>query len=212
MDHFMTNFVGEPSQDIMTLAHWISGEFSNSNQSEREPQKFAHIHIFFRPLAPFFFNGDSIGFYSEQFYDYDPWSPYRQGIHRLEEQGDSIYIENYGLKDPILYAGAGRELEILKTITPTCIERRWHCSMLFHREGDHFIGKLEGKQCYVQRHGHQTYLESQVILTESTWIGADKGYDIDSHEHIWGAENGPLHFQKVQDFSHELQCDAQRLK
>jgi CpeT protein len=190
------------TKNIMTFARWISGEFSNNIQAQREPQKFAHIHIFFRPLAPSFFDG--IGLYSEQFYDYDPWSPYRQGVHRLVEQANSIYIENYSLQDPILYAGAGRELGILKTITPICIKRRLNCSMVFRREGDHFTGELEGKQCYVQRHGHQTYLESQVILTEFTWTGMDKGYDVDTHEHIWGSENGPLYFQKVQDFSQEL--------
>jgi CpeT protein len=200
----MTHCSTDPSKNVVILARWIAGEFSNSEQAQGEPQKFAHIHIYFRPLPSSFFNGSGIGLYSEQFYDYDPWSPYRQGIHRLAEQGDSIYIENYGLKDPTLYAGAGRELEILKTITPVCIERRWHCSMVFRREGNCFTGELEGKQCCVQRHGHRTYLESQVILTESTWTGADKGYDVDSHEHIWGSENGPLHFRKVQDFSHEL--------
>ena len=96
----------------------MAGDFSNQKQSLINPQLYAHIHIFFRPLPFEFFSG--IGFYSEQVYDYDLWTPYRQGIHRLIEQGDRIYIENYSLKDPVLYAGAARELDILRTITSDC--------------------------------------------------------------------------------------------
>lgn len=191
-----------PAPNRETLAHWMAGQFSNQVQAQAHPHKFAHIHLFFRPLPFSFFN--DIGFYSEQVYDYDVWTPYRQGVHRMVDQGDQVYIENYGLQDPILYAGAGRDLEILKTLSPNCIERRWHCSMVFRWDGDRFLGQVEGKQCCVPRHGHLTYLESQVTLTASTWVGMDKGYDVDSHEHIWGAEYGALCFQKIQDFSHEL--------
>jgi CpeT protein len=76
-----------------------------------------------------------IGLYSEQVYDYELWKPYRKGVHRLIEQGNQIYIENYSLKDAIYYAGSARDLNILKTITPDCIDRRYHYSMVFKREG-----------------------------------------------------------------------------
>ncbi|WP_414734129.1 CpcT/CpeT family chromophore lyase [Crocosphaera watsonii] len=76
---------------------------------------------FFVLYLGIFFEG--IGFYSEQAYDYDLWSPYRQGVHRFVQKEGQVIVENYGLKEPILYAGAGRERDILKTITPDCIER-----------------------------------------------------------------------------------------
>jgi hypothetical protein len=120
------------SNDLITLASWMAGGFSNQKQSNANPQSYANIRIFFRPLPFDFFGG--IGFYSEQVYDYDLWNPYRQGIHRLVAQEGQIYIENYGLKDGMLYAGAGRELDILLTITPDCIERRYNCSMVFKRD------------------------------------------------------------------------------
>ncbi|MGB8699833.1 MAG: chromophore lyase CpcT/CpeT, partial [Thermosynechococcaceae cyanobacterium] len=109
---------GEKSH-LITLARWMAGEFTNAQQAAAQPQRFAYIHVLFRPLPFAFFQG--VGFYSEQVYDYNLWTPYRQGVHRLIHQGDAIYIENYGLDDPILYAGAGRELSILNTITPHCI-------------------------------------------------------------------------------------------
>jgi CpeT protein len=191
------------NHDLMTLARWMAGDFSNQQQSFEQPQLYAHIHIFFRPLPFDFFSG--IGFYSEQVYDYDLWSPYRQGVHRLVDQGEQIYIENYGLKDPIVYAGAARELDILKTITPDCIERRYNCSMIFKREGELFRGSVEpGNKCLIERNGCQTYLVSEVELTEQTWISLDKGMNIDTHEQVWGSTAGPLRFKKQKSFAEEL--------
>ncbi len=207
-----------PSADPMalqTLAHWMAGEFTNWQQAQAEPSKFAQIHIYFRPLPFAFFN--AVGFYSEQAYDYDLWSPYRQGVHRLVAQPDgSIFIENYGLKDAMLYAGASREDQILAAITPAVLVRRCHCAMIFRRdtiptelgEGDRFIGAVEpGNRCIIPRNGHQTYLVSEVELTEFTWVSRDRGFDLDTHEHIWGSDLGPLRFTKVRSYAHELSPD-----
>lgn len=191
------------SHDLLTLASWMAGDFSNQKQAFANPRLYAHIRIFFRPLPLDFFKG--IGFYSEQVYDYDIWRPYRQGVHRLVPQGEKIYIENYSLKDGTPYAGAGHELAILKTITPDCIERRYHCSMVFWREGHMFRGSVEpGNQCLINRDGHSTYLVSDVELTEHTWVSLDKGMDVNSNEQIWGSAAGPLRFEKWQSFAEEL--------
>ncbi|MBW4675892.1 MAG: chromophore lyase CpcT/CpeT [Desmonostoc geniculatum HA4340-LM1] len=191
------------SSDLLTLACWMAGDFSNQKQSFANPQLYAHIHIFFRPLPFEFFS--AVGFYSEQVYDHDLWTPYRQGVHRLVDLGDRIYIENYSLKDPVLYAGAGRELDILKTITPQNIERRYNCSMVFVREGEMFRGSVEpGNECLIPRNGRQTYLVSDVEITDHTWISLDKGMDIETHEQIWGSTAGPLRFEKRESFADEL--------
>ncbi|MGH7998978.1 MAG: chromophore lyase CpcT/CpeT [Brasilonema sp.] len=194
------------ANDLITLAQWMAGDFSNYKQSYQNPQQFAHIHIFFRPLPFEFFN--AIGFYSEQVYDHDLWSPYRQGVHRLVAQGEQIYIENYGLNDPLLYAGAARELSILRTITPDCIERRYHCSMIFKREGEMFLGHVEpGNKCLIERKGCLTYLISDVELTATTWVSLDKGMDVNTHQQIWGSTFGALQFEKRESFANELPLD-----
>ncbi len=191
------------TSDLITLAQWMAGDFSNYKQAAANPRNYAHIHVFFRPLPFEFFSG--IGFYSEQVYDYDLWTPYRQGVHRLVDQGDHIYIENYSLKDSILYAGAARELSILGTITHECIERRHNCSMVFRREGECFIGNVEpGKGCLLERGGKQTYLVSDVEITANTWVSLDRGLDIDTNEQVWGSEHGSLRFEKCQSFADEL--------
>lgn len=193
--------------DSILLAQWMAGDFSNHKQSIEEPQNYAHIRILFRPLPFEFFN--AIGFYSEQVYDYDLWSPYRQGVHRLVDRGEDTYIENYSLKDPVLYAGAARELSILNTITHDCLERRCNCSMIFQREGEMFRGKVEpGDKCLIERNGAMTYLISDVEITDKTWVSLDKGMDIKTHQKIWGSAHGMLKFEKVTSFADEIKTLA----
>jgi CpeT protein len=186
----------------MSLARWMAGDFSNQKQAEEDPKNFAHIRIFFRPLPWEFFN--AIGFYSEQSYDYDLWNPYRQGVHRLILQGKKIYVENYSLKEAFRYAGSGHNSDILKTIIPDCIQRRYNCSMLFSKAENYFTGEVEGKQCLIPRNGRQTYLISEVTITETTWVSLDRGMDINTNEQVWGSAVGPLKFEKRVSFAQEL--------
>ncbi|NJK37079.1 MAG: chorismate-binding protein [Oscillatoriales cyanobacterium RM2_1_1] len=191
---------------ILALAQRLAGDFSNARQAAENPKDYAHIRVFFRPLPFEFFSG--IGFYSEQVYDYDIWSPYRQGIHRFCSQDNQVYIENYSLNDGFLYAGAGHEPEILKTIKPDSIQRRHHCSMVFKQENNLFLGRVEGNQCLIERDGKQTYLISTVELTETNFISWDRGFDLNTHEQVWGSAKGPLKFEKRQSFAQELPAIA----
>ena len=191
------------SNHLITLARWMAGDFSNYKQAFENSKDYAHIHVLFRPLPFEFFSG--IGLYSEQVYDYDLWRPYRQGVHRLVDRGDEIYIENYSLKNALFYAGAARELSILRTITPDCIARRYNCSMIFKREGDRFIGAVEpGNLCLIEKNGCQTYLDSYVEITQTTWVSLDRGLDVNTHEQVWGSTFGPLRFEKREGFAHEV--------
>ncbi|MCC0178338.1 chromophore lyase CpcT/CpeT [Waterburya agarophytonicola K14] len=188
---------------IRELSRLMAGDFCNRQQSDADPKDYAHIRIFFRPLPWDFFAG--IGFYSEQVYDYDLWNPYRQGIHRLVDKGDRVYIENYSLKEAENYAGSGHNRDILLTIPPDGIERRYNCSMVFVKEDGMFRGSVEpGNKCFVHRKGVKTYLVSQVELTETTWISWDRGMDLTTGEHIWGSAKGPLKFKKRTSFAEEL--------
>ena len=126
-------------------------------------------------------------------------------MHRLIDQGGQIYIENYSLKNALYYAGSSRDINILKTITPDVIERRHHCSMVFKRAGDRFVGGVEpGNQCRIEKQGRETYLVSDVELTETTWVSLDRGMDVQTHEQVWGSEHGPLRFEKRESFAHEV--------
>ena len=207
------------SDDFITLTSWMAGDFSNFKQSQAHPTDFAHIRIFFRPLPFEFFEAlgfpGGVGFYSEQVYDYDLWKPYRQGLHRVIDTEDGVYIENYGLKDGVPYAGAGHNLDILKTLSPDLAIRRPGCSMVFRREstdaGEQFIGGVEsGNQCLIPRKGKRTYLVSRVELTDHSWVSLDQGMDVESGEHVWGSTEGALRFEKRKSFASELPLDRMR--
>ena len=188
---------------LYELAGLMAGDFSNRQQSDADPKNYAHIRIFFRPLPWEFFSG--VGFYSEQVYDYDLWSPYRQGVHRLVDLGDRIYIENYSLEEAENYAGSGHNRQILLTIPREGIERRHNCSMVFFKEGELFRGMVEpGNKCLIHRKGVDTYLVSEVELTQTTWISWDRGMDLNTHQQVWGSAKGPLKFTKRESFAAEL--------
>jgi CpeT protein len=190
--------------DLIQLAQWMAGDFSNRQQAIDSPREFAHIHVLFRPLPGSFF-GDEIGMYSEQVYDYDLWTPYRQGVHRFCLRDGEIFVENFGLVEPMLYAGSGRERSILETITPEAIQPRCGCGMVFRRESDRFVGQVEpGKQCIIPKAGQITYLVSEVEITHATWLSRDRGFAVDTDEQIWGSESGKFQFEKIQDFSDEV--------
>ncbi|MEM6867038.1 MAG: chromophore lyase CpcT/CpeT [Cyanobacteria bacterium P01_C01_bin.121] len=199
----------DANQNLVTLATWMAGDFSNLKQANAALKDFAHIRIFFRPLPYNFFEAlgfpGGIGFYSEQVYDYDLWSPYRQGLHRVIPQDGHVYIENYGFEDGVPYAGAGHNPDILKTIPADCAIRRKGCSMVFRKEDDKFIGSVEpGNNCRIPRKGKLTYLVSHVELTEHTWMSLDQGMDVETHEHVWGSTEGALKFEKRESFANEL--------
>lgn len=197
------NHSAQDNRLLYQLARLMSGDFSNRQQSDADPKNYAHIRIFFRPLLWDFFGG--IGFYSEQVYDYDLWTPYRQGVHRLVDRGDDVYIENYSLQDAENYAGAGHNRDILLAIPPDCIERRHNCSMVFVKEGEMFRGSVEpGNKCLIHRKGVNTYLISSVELTETTWISWDRGMNLENHQQVWGSAIGPLKFTKRESFADEL--------
>ncbi len=197
------NHSAQNSNLLNELARLMAGDFSNRQQSDADPKNYAHIRVLFRPLPWKFFSG--IGFYSEQVYDYDLWSPYRQGVHLLIDKGDHVYIENYSLKDAENYAGSGHNRDILLTIPPECIQRRHNCSMIFRKEENMFRGSVEpGNKCLIHRNGVDTYLVSSVELTETTWISWDRGMNVENHQHIWGSAIGPLKFTKRESFADEL--------
>ena len=203
-------------QDLITLASWMAGDFSNFKQADAALKDFAHIRIFFRPLPYEFFEAlgyqGGIGFYSEQVYDYDLWNPYRQGLHRVVAKSDHVYVENYGFEDGVPYAGSGHNKDVLRTISADCAIRRQGCSMVFRRQkgddGDKFIGSVEpGNSCKIPRKGKLTYLVSHVEVTDSTWMSLDQGMDIETHEHVWGSTEGALKFEKRESFANELPLD-----
>ena len=197
------NYTDTNTSDFIVLALWMAGDFSNQKQSFANLQDFVYVHIFSRSLAFDLFSG--IGFYSEDGYDYDLLNLSSQGIDKQVIQDEYIYVENNNLKDPICYAGADRKLDILVTIIPECIERRFNCSIAFKCEGEIFLLSVEaGNQCLRKLNTQKNYLVSDSSVIKYTCVSLDKGMDIETHKQLWGSTHGALKFQKIASFASEL--------
>ena len=188
-------------EDKVRFARTLSGVFDNFAQSQERPKDFARINIVFRPLSWEIFQGP--GFYSEQYYDYSPWEPYRQGIHRLTYNEDTFIVENFGFSNKERLAGSGRNPELLESLDRNSLQKRCGCSMHFKETRiGHYVGNVEpGKDCLVPRDGKLTYLVSEVEVNEQSWVSRDRGFDPTTDEVRWGSEHGPLKFKRIQDLS-----------
>ncbi len=189
---------------LIFFASILSGKFSNKEQSQESPKDFAHINIYFRPLPWSLLKMPA--FYSEQSYDYSPWTPYRQGVHILSKKKEIFIVENFSILDADRFAGGGFNSEILKPLNKGLLTKRAGCSMHFTEiKPGSFQGKVEpGNKCLIERDGRITYLASNVELGKGTWISLDQGFDRSTHQHAWGSNNGPLRFKRVSDLSNEI--------
>ena len=193
-----------PSNELLKFAKTLAGQFSNFEQSQENPKDFAHINIYFIPLD-IRISGKP-AFYSEQSYNHDPWRPYRQGFHCLEEINDIFVVKNFGYPQYQRVAGSGNHPSLLKKINPELLTSRCGCSMHFRSTTDRsYIGSVEpGKQCLVPRDGKLTYLVSEVELGAHHWNSRDRGFDPDTDEQCWGSEHGVLKFKRVLSLGDQL--------
>ncbi|KGG13053.1 MULTISPECIES: chromophore lyase CpcT/CpeT [Prochlorococcus] len=177
----------------------FTGHFSNKEQAINSPKDFAHIDIYVRTLPIDLFNVPS--FYSEQSFNYSPWSPYRQAVHKLYYENNTFLLKNFMLTNSKKVAGAGFQSDLLKYIEAGQIKIRNGCEMEFTElDKGHYIGKLKNcKKCIIQKDGKETYLISQVEINKHSWVSIDEGFDIDTNEKIWGSISGALKFVRLEE-------------
>ncbi len=195
---------------LLMFAKTLAGNYSNREQAQNKPKDFAHINIYFQPIDWSILNAP--GFYSEQSFDYDPWSPYRQAIHKIKSYEDTFILENFQHTQPQKIAGSGFQPELLKSLCMKELIAREGCAMYFKQiKEKHYIGEVEsGQNCLIPRADKLTYLKSQVEFNESSWKSLDEGLDSVTHQKVWGSVNGPIYCKKI--VSHANQIDQRWLK
>ncbi|MCU0566615.1 MAG: chromophore lyase CpcT/CpeT [Oculatellaceae cyanobacterium Prado106] len=189
--------------DVITLARWMAGDFSNQAQAIENPPFFAHIRVCMRPLPHNFLGG--INLFLEQAYDFMLSDPYRVRVLKLTPLEDRIELENYTLKDEKPFCGAARDRNLLGTLTPDHLEKLPGCDMFVDWTGHSFKGKVKpGKGCIVVRKGVTTYLDNEFEIDPEKLLSIDRGRDMETDEHLWGAIAGPFEFFRRADFSGEV--------
>ncbi|MDY7023281.1 MAG: chromophore lyase CpcT/CpeT [Cyanobacteriota bacterium] len=191
------------STDIATLVRWMASDFSNQPQAFENPPFFAHIRVCMRPLPTELLDGVSL--YLEQAYDYMINQPYRVRILRFVPCEDYIEIENYAIENQEQFYGASRQPERLDDLNPEQIKKLPGCTFITRWTGHSFKAEVEpGKGCIVERNGKTTYLNSWFEVKEQQMISHDQGFDVETHEHVWGSVAGPFQFERWASFASEV--------
>jgi hypothetical protein len=189
--------------DQKTLARWLAADFSNQAQALENPPFFAHIRVCMRPLPWSLLNGFSL--YVEQAYDYELHSPYRVRVLKLITVNDHLEIENYYVQNEAQFYGASRDQKRLASLTAEQLTPLPGCNMIVAWDGQSFHGRVApGKQCFVERRGKKTYLDSEFTINAQEFISLDRGRDPETDAQVWGAIAGPFQFVRVQSFAHEI--------
>ncbi len=182
----------------LKFAKTLSGQYSNKDQAIENPRFYANINIYFRPIPWSVL--EAPGFYSEHSYDIDPWSPYKQALHRLLVNNNTYILENYHLNNKERFAGSGFTPSLLEELDSRQIKLKKGCSMHFNEISDgSYVGNIEpGRKCLVTRDGKTSYLESKVTLTKDRLITLDKGLDRKTKEQLWGSLTGSFVFKRIE--------------
>lgn len=169
---------------IEELSKLLEGQFDNRTQALSNPSRFAYIRVTHIALG----NGK---FYGEQAYNYKLDKPYRQFVIEPVMNGDRIEILNFEIENKEQFIG-GKNLDKIKN---HMLSLKKGCSLFVEKDGDAFVGAVEGDQCIVEWGGQRTFLTTSIKLTPTHYYVLDKGYDVnDPRKQIWGTRNGQFQF------------------
>ncbi|MBL0340371.1 MAG: chromophore lyase CpcT/CpeT [Bacteroidetes bacterium] len=115
-------------------------------------------------------------------------------------QKDDETIESivYTIKEPLRFAGAWENKQLLQGITPDSLELRSGCSILIKKKGaGEFEGSTNGKDCPSNLR-EASYAKSEVVINQKQLVSWDRGFD-SSDKQVWGAEKGGYVFEKLKE-------------
>ncbi|NDC36099.1 MAG: chorismate-binding protein [Synechococcaceae bacterium WB9_2_112] len=189
------------STPLARLLRQLSAGFSNQQQAFENPPLYAHILVKFRPL-PQLQPGSLL---LEQSYAINPAAPYRIRVLRAERQGDGLIIHNQAIADDQRFWGAVEDAAKRASISAADLRPLEGCAYVVQETADGFRGEVEpGCRCLVERKGATSYLVSSFELNAAGMRTIDRGHDPATHEQLWGSLAGPFHFERTEDYSHEL--------
>ena len=184
------------------LLKMLSGSFSNQQQAFDNPPLYAHILVRFRP-APQLAPGSLL---LEQAYAIAPNEPYRIRVLRpwiCPERG--LVILNFNIKDGQRFGGAVEDPKRILEIKEDDLSLLEGCTYLVSTADNGFEGTVEpGCRCLVKRKDRTTYLVSSFVLHPEGMETIDRGYDPDTHEHLWGSIAGAFRFTRTGNWSEEI--------
>ncbi|HEY9744112.1 MAG TPA: chromophore lyase CpcT/CpeT [Coleofasciculaceae cyanobacterium] len=199
------------SSELITLAHYMAGEFDNQKQAIAEPAWYVHLRLWQRPVP--LFTEDSLTLFAEQASIVNLDQPYRPRILRLYPSDTNpavLQVQYYMLKDLEAIRGAGRNPELLRQLTTEQIQFLPGCTLnveprqIAPNSYEFSASSATGTPCSFSYEGKNYQVSLGFEATTEEFRSYDKGIDPTTGKAMWGALMGPFRFTKRQDFANEL--------
>jgi CpeT protein len=179
--------------DLTILKNWMVGSFSSEVQAQEDPA-FSHIVLHMRQIWDV--DPDGFWLYVEQAAAESEDKPYRQRIYRLSVwEDDTLASEVYEIPDPLRFAGAWKNPDVLGVLDRKDLIPRTGCIILLKKEGEEFRGSTHGRDCLSSLRG-ASYAVSEAVIRPDELLTWDRGFDA-SGRFVWGSETGPYHFRRM---------------
>lgn len=198
------------SSDLLTLAHYLSGEFENRAQATADPVWYVPLRLWQRPIQifPADITQPTATLFAEQANTINLDKPYRQRLIHLQRspsQPAVLMVQYYGFKDPGKFRGAGQQPELLSSLTPDQVECLPGCVLEVEQQtlptGLRFLATAPSNACcQFQYDGKIGQVALGFEVSDQEYLTYDKGIDPQTGQALWGALMGPYRYQKTQQF------------
>jgi len=179
--------------DLTLLVSYLEGNFNTLEQSKSDTN---YYHIVLHMKSIWNYNSDGIWMYVEQAVGWKQDKPYRQRIYKISESDNNTFLsEVYTFENPLKYAGAWKDVNLLEDLSPDKLTKREGCTVYIKKTGsDTFQGETRGTECKSDLSGAK-YASSTVTIKPDMFISWDRGFN-ETDEQVWGAETGGYIFKK----------------
>ncbi|MBF2015222.1 MAG: chromophore lyase CpcT/CpeT [Rivularia sp. T60_A2020_040] len=191
------------SPNLSTLKEYLAGEFDNKQQAIAEPAWYVRLHMWQRPVP--LFQEDSLTLFAEQANILNLEQPYRQRLLRITQHiaDASFKVQYYMFKNPAAWRGAGRNFELLKSLTSEQVDILPGCVLKVNVETIapnqyKFIAKpIPDTHCTFDYDGKTVEVSLGFEATQNEFLSYDKGIDRETRKATWGAILGPYRYTKL---------------
>jgi hypothetical protein len=125
--------------------------------------------------------------------------PYRQRVYHVSILNDTTIVSKvFEMKSPLRFAGAYKNVDLLKSLTADSLEAREGCAIMLHTKSNGtFVGSTNQQDCLSSLRG-ASYATSEVVISKEKLVSWDRGWDATGKQ-MWGAVKSGYQFVKKQD-------------
>ncbi|AFY68720.1 protein of unknown function DUF1001 [Thalassoporum mexicanum PCC 7367] len=199
------------SNNLLTLAKWMAGEFSNQAQASAEPVWYVNLRLWQRPIPATSLGAlGGVFLFAEQASGLNPENIYRQRLIQLSEVNGALRANYYAFKQPQDWIGAGQNPELLSKLKIEHIEALPGCTLgisiaqIAGQIRSFAAELLPGSKCCFRYQGETKQVMLGFEAAADYFKSFDRGINPDTGAAIWGAIMGPYHLIKQQDYGSEI--------